>query len=157
MKYTIKLPNPIPFTKEGYEKVKSDIELYIQKRKVAVINLRTARDMGDLSENAAYKAARFELNNIDQQLRYLRFQLRFGIVTSEKRGDVVGFGSKVTLDNGKQKMTFYLVGGYESNPVEEKLSVTSPIGKAVLNKKVGDTVFVRAPAGDIKYMIVKVS
>ena len=87
MKPFFKMPNPIPFTKAGYEKVKQDIEYYSTKRKKAVINLKTAREMGDLSENAAYKAARFELGNIDRQLRNLNYLLRFGVVTEEIRSD----------------------------------------------------------------------
>lgn len=157
MKATIKMPNPIPFTKEGYETVKKDIETYGEKRKKAVINLRTAREMGDLSENAAYKAARFELGNIDRQLRHLKFLLRFGVVTQETKGNKVDFGRTVTLDNGKAHLTFSLVGGYESDPSEGKLSIRSPIGRAVLHKKVGDIVYVNAPMGQIKYTIVSIN
>lgn len=156
MKYAIKLPDPIPFTKEGYEKVKRDIEFYTEKRKTAVINLRTARDMGDLSENAAYKVARFELNDIDRQLRNLKFQLRFGVVTAENNKDIVDFGSEITLSDGKKEITFSLVGAYESDPGAGKLSIKSPIGRAVMHKKVGETIFVRAPMGDVKYTIVRV-
>ena len=156
MKPFFKMPNPIPFTKAGYEKVKQDIEYYSTKRKKAVINLKTAREMGDLSENAAYKAARFELGNIDRQLRNLNYLLRFGVVTEEIRSDIVSFGSRVTLDNGTKKLTFNLVGGNESNPEEHKLSIYSPIGKAIMNKRVGDTVYVTAPMGQIKYTVVTV-
>ena len=61
-----RLPDKIPYTKEGYQKIQSDIAMYTEKRKGAVIALRTAREMGDLSENGAYKAARFELSDIDR-------------------------------------------------------------------------------------------
>ncbi len=156
MKYTIKLPDPISFTKEGYEKVKRDIEVYTEKRKKAVINLRTARDMGDLSENAAYKVARFELSDVDRQLRNLKFQLRFGVVATEKKDGVVDFGSDVTISDGKKEMTFNLVGAYESDPGAGRLSIKSPIGRAVLGKKVGETVLVQTPMGRTQYKVIEI-
>lgn len=157
MKMTIKMPDPIQFTKEGYEQVKKDIETLTAKRKVAVINLRTARDMGDLSENAAYKVARLELSDVDRRLRQLKFQLRFGVVTESAKSNIATFGRKITLSDGKKEITFTLVGGYESDPGEGRLSIKSPIGRAVLDKKLGDTVVVRAPVGEIMYKIVKIS
>jgi transcription elongation factor GreA len=153
MKEVIKLPDPISFTKEGYEDVKKKIEDFKIKRKTAVINLRTARDMGDLSENAAYKAARFELSYIDRTIRYLRFQLRFGVVESETGGSTVRFGSRVTLESEGKQLSFMLVGSFESNPAKQKLSIKSPIGHAVLNKKVGEKIVVHTPSGDTSYTI----
>ena len=155
MKITRPLPKKIAFTPEGYQKLKDDFEKYTQKRPTAVNNLRTAREMGDLSENGAYKAARFELSDIDRQLRRLKYLIRFGVVVEKQTSDTVNFGSRVTLDDGKKKMTFQLVGGYESNPKQEKLSIYSPIGRAVLNRKVGDQITVTAPAGSKIYTIVK--
>ena len=155
IKQTIILPDPIPFTKEGYEQVKKDIETLTEKRKTAVINLRTARDMGDLSENAAYKVARQELSEVDRRLRLLKFQLRFGIIVDSVKSDVVSFGRNITLSDGKREITFTLVGGYESDG-GGRLSVKSPIGQAVEGKKVGETVVVRAPMGEIKYKIMKI-
>jgi transcription elongation factor GreA len=113
--------------------------------------------MGDLSENAAYKAARMELSAIDRQIRRLTYLLRYGVIVEKHGSAEVDFGSRVTLDNGKTKMTFDLVGGYESDPKQEKLSVFSPIGKAILHKHVGDAVTVHAPVGEINYTIVEIN
>lgn len=149
------MPTPyIQFTKEGYQKIEKDMLELQKERKEAVIHLRTAREMGDLSENGAYQAARFELSGIDRQLRRLKYLLRFGTVTQVTNKGYIDFGSLVTLDDGKNKLTFTLVGGYESNPSQKKLSVSSPIGKAIMGKRVGDIVTVNAPAGLITYTII---
>lgn len=147
----------IQFTQAGYEKIQQDFDDLQKKRKDAVVQLHTARQMGDLSENGAYKAARWELSGIDRQLRKLKYLLRFGKVTQTVNKGYIDFGSVVTLDDGKNKLTFTLVGGYESNPREKKLSMGSPIGKAVRGKRIGDKVTVYAPAGVTTYTIVHVS
>lgn len=156
MKPPVRLPKKIPFTKVGYQKLQADLEVYTAKRKTAVINLRTARDMGDLSENAAYKAARMELSAIDRQIRRVTYLLRFGVIVEKHGNTAVDFGSRVTLDNGNKKMSFELVGGYESDPKHEKISIHSPIGRAIVHKHVGDKVIVHAPAGEILYTIVEI-
>lgn len=148
-------PRKILFTEEGYKKIQSEFKRLTEKRKTAVVSLTTARDMGDLSENGAYKAARFQLSDIDRQLRWLKYQIRFGVITPTFHTGMVGFGNQVTLTNNTKTMTFMLVDGFESNPVEKKLSVHSPIGRAVVGKKIGDTVIVTAPAGQLEYKITK--
>lgn len=147
-------PKIIKFTREGYQKLEADWQTLTEKRKGTVVSLRTAREMGDLSENGAYKAARFELSDIDRRLRRLKFLLRFGQIAEVKNTGVVGFGSRVTLDDGQKQMTFTLVEGYESDPKQQKLSVFSPIGKAIVGKRAGDKVIVTAPAGQTTYTIV---
>ncbi len=143
----------ISFTKEGYQKMDTDFLELTEKRKTAVIALRTAREMGDLSENGAYKAARFELTSIDRELRRLAYLLQTGEIVESKNNGTVDFGSKITVTDGKTQMTFTLVSGYESDPGQMRLSVYSPMGKAVLGKKVGEKVIVYAPAGQIIYTI----
>ena len=151
----MRLPRKIQFTEEGYKKIQSEFERLTEKRKEAVVSLTTAREMGDLSENGAYKAARFQLSDIDRQLRFLKYQIRFGVVTLTFHTGVVGFGNQVTLTNGTKTMTFMLVDGFESNPALKKLSVHSPIGRAVVGKKIGDKVIVSAPAGQSGYILTK--
>ncbi len=144
----------IEFTKEGYEKLQKDLDGLIQKRKSTVVNLSRAREMGDLSENGAYKSAKFELGSIDRELRRLKYLLRSGVITKSSKKDSIDFGSEVTLSDGKKQITFMLVGGYESNPQEKKLSTISPIGKSILGKRKGDTVSVISPSGKTIYKIV---
>lgn len=146
-------PQKIQFTKEGYEKIQKDFSHLTEKRKEAVINLRTAREMGDLSENGAYKAARWELGGIDRQLRRLSYLLRMAKVYETNNNGFIDFGRKVTLFDGKSKLTFILVSSFESDPTQDKLSIESPIGKAIIGKRVGDMVRVTTPSGIITYTI----
>lgn len=150
------IPKKIQFTKEGFQKIQNDFQNLKDKRKEAVINLRTAREMGDLSENGAYKAARFELSSIDRQLRRLTFQMRFAQIVEPKSNGVIEFGSRVILDDGTKRLTFTLVNSYESNPLQQKLSVNSPIGKAIIGKRVGDVITVTSPSGNITYTIIQI-
>lgn len=149
-------PKKIQFTQAGYQKVKNDIDELTEKRVNAVINLRTAREMGDLSENGAYKAARFELSAIDRELRRLHYLLRFGEVVAIQHTGSIAFGSQVSVSDGEKILQFMLVDGYESDPQQKKLSLKSPIGKAVFGKKAGDRVMVMAPSGLKNYTIVSV-
>lgn len=132
----------------------ADFKNLTKKREGAVINLRTAREMGDLSENGAYKAARFELSSIDRELRRLTYLLRYGEVVETVNKNYIDFGSRVTLDDGKQQLAFTLVSSYESDPGKQKLSIYSPIGRGVMGKRKGDKVIVNAPAGQKTYTIV---
>lgn len=156
MKVNIPVPKKIPFTRQGLEKVKNDYQALSEKRKEILIRLQAAREMGDLSENGAYTSAKFELRSTDRELRRLKFLLRFGEVKEKRTGDLIDFGSKVVLDDGNGKMTFMLVSGYESNPGEEKLSVNSPLGQAIVGKKQGDKVVIKTLDGEINYTILTV-
>ncbi|PIP52957.1 hypothetical protein COX08_03595 [Candidatus Beckwithbacteria bacterium CG23_combo_of_CG06-09_8_20_14_all_34_8] len=146
----------IKFSKEGYEKLSINLIKLEQQREKAIESLQKAREQGDLSENGAYKAARYELGNVDRQLRLVKYQLRFGKVIEKTTNDKIDFGSTITIDNGNKKMIFTLVGGYESDPKQNKLSTYSPIGKAVIGKKVGETVLVQTPSGERKFTIISV-
>jgi transcription elongation factor GreA len=153
----MKPPQKIPFTQEGLDKIHQDILQHEQNRVEVLVRLQTAREMGDLSENGAYKAAKWELGGIDRELRRLRYLSRMGFVSESKGGQTIGFGSqvKVTL-NGRQNQ-FMLVNEFESNPNQGKISVDSPIGQALMGKKAGDSVTVSAPAGLITYKIDSVT
>ncbi|MEI6690584.1 MAG: GreA/GreB family elongation factor [bacterium] len=154
---TIKRPAAIPLTKVGFDKAKVDYDLLQTKREEVLIRLQAAREMGDLSENGAYTAAKFELGSIDREIRRLGYLIKYGVVTSSTSGNTIGFGNEVTLEKNGKQMSFVLVSGYESNPSERKLSEQSPFGKAVIGHKVGETIVVVAPAGEISWKIVKVS
>ncbi len=152
MKKTIK------FTTEGYEEMEKRNEKLLKERTEVIVRLQTAREMGDLSENGAYKAARFELGSIDRELRKLSYLLRSAdVIKKTSKSGIIEFGSKVKLKNNEKLLEFMLVEDKESNPSKQKLSIQSPIGKAILGKKAGDTVKVSAPAGTIIYTIEAIS
>jgi transcription elongation factor GreA len=156
-KVFIKREPPIPFTREGYEKVLQEKEELLRVRPEAVENLRKAREMGDLRENGYYKAARQRLSFVDAQLRRLERLVRYGkIVESSHRG-IVEIGSTVTITDGTTKYEYTVVGGYESNPSEKTISHISPLGRALMGKKQGDVALVYAPAKTLQYTIEYVS
>lgn len=157
MRVNIPVPNKIPYTKEGFEKVQKDYDLLLKKRKEILVRLQAAREMGDLSENGAYTSAKFELRSTDREIRQLKFLLKFGVITPSNKGGVIDFGSTVTLFDGKDELTFTMVSGYESDPTKQKLSVYSPLGKSIVGKHIGEKVTINTPDGLITYKIIKVS
>lgn len=146
-------------TEEGYSELKKEFEDLTKKRRVDVVKrVSSAREMGDLSENAEYQAARDELSFIDGRIEELEEILKkVTIITDQTtRGGDIQLGSLVTLNlKGKQE-DYMLVGEWEADPVEKKISHVSPLGKALLGKKIGDTIEVQAPAGKVVYTIIAV-
>ncbi len=157
-RYVPQRPANIPFTREGYAAMEQKMADLTEKRKGAIIALRTARDMGDLSENGAYKAARFELSGIDRELRKLVFQKRYGIIIEKKESSAgtADFGRRITLHAQGVELTITLVGSFESDPTSSRISIASPLGKALMGKRTGETVVVRAPAGQKIYTIKEI-
>lgn len=145
------------FTKQGFEKVKKEYEELIEKRKDAVSTLKRAREMGDLSENGLYKAAKFELGNIDRNIRRVKFFLSKGKIAQDSQRGIIGIGSKIIVNDGTREREFNIVGDYESDPTENKISSNSPLGKALMNKKEEDVFEIETPAGKKIYKIRKVS
>lgn len=148
---------PIQFTKAGYEKVKQEYAELLEKRKPTVDKVKTAREMGDLSENAAYHAARQNLSIMDGQLRHLKMQIVYGVVTESEDTNSVGLGSTVTVTRGNQEFVFTIVGDFEADPAKRNISINSPIGKTLLGKKVGDKVTVETPSGSVVYKVVGIA
>lgn len=153
-KLTRPLPPKIKFTKEGYEKLKIEHEDLLKQRPHAVSELKKAREMGDLSENGYYKASRQKLNFIDGQLRRTAHALKYADIIESSGQDIVEIGRTVTLSDGKIERVYEMVGDWEADPSSGKLSLLSPIGKAIANKKVGDEVAIQIPAGVKHYKII---
>ncbi|NTU47145.1 transcription elongation factor GreA [Candidatus Roizmanbacteria bacterium] len=147
----------ILFTEEGLDKVKKEHAELQLKRKDAVADLARAREMGDLSENSAYRAARWKLSSIDSRTRHLERLLKSATIVASRHSDEVEIGSTVLIHDGTTNKKFTIVGGYESDLAEGKISFFSPIGKALLHRKVGDTVCIRVPAGEITYSIIEIN
>ena len=143
------------FTKEGLEKVKKEYQEFLEKRKEAVETLRRAREMGDLSENGLYKAAKFELGNIDRTIRRLSHYINKGVIAAKPTGSV-GIGSKVTVIENKIEKYFFIVGDMEANPKENKISSNSPLGKSLLNGKKGESINLDAPSGRKTFKIIDI-
>lgn len=146
----------IPFTKEGYQAILAEFNKLQADRPATVIELRRASDLGDRSENAAYKVARQKLSRIDRRLAQLTQIQRYAIITEPKTTDTIEIGSQVTITNGTDTMQFVIVGGYESDIPAGRLSVMSPIGKALLGKKKHNSVQVQIPNGLVTYTVIDI-
>ena len=151
----------IVLTPEGYEKLKQEIEyLSTDKRREVADRIRVAREFGDIAENAEYDDAKNEQALLEHRIAMLEDRMRAARVISKRdvTTDVVSVGSKVRLRDVKLKKTFeyHIVGSAEADPTENKLSNESPVGKAILGKKIEDIVMVKVPAGELKYKVVKI-
>jgi transcription elongation factor GreA len=147
----------IPFTPQAYAQLKAEKALLLTERKEVIIRLQTAREMGDLSENGAYKYAKQELGDIGRKLRKLNYLLAEGVVVKPSTHTTVEFGCSVELTGPRGAQTYHIVSEYESNPAERKLAMTSPIGSAILGKTVGAEVSVTTPNGEVAYTITAIS
>lgn len=145
----------IPFTKEGFEKIKSEYDTVKASRPEAVETLRRARDLGDLSENGLYKAARAQLSSIDGRLSRLEILIKLAEV-QEASLDKIGVGNKVKLKNEDGVVEYQIVGEYEADPISKKISTASPIGRALVGKEKGAKVVINLPTKILTYEIVEV-
>lgn len=144
----------IPLTRSALNEKKAELVKLTKLRVEVVKRLATAREMGDLSENGAYSSAKFELGNVGRQLRAVKHILKHSYIPIPTAlPGVVAFGRTVSLKSQGKNLTFLLVSQYESDPSANKLSLESPIGRAIVGKKVGDVVTVKTPRGEIEYRI----
>jgi transcription elongation factor GreA len=152
----------IILTKEGYQKLKSEIEhLSVARRREVAERIKLAREFGDIAENAEYDAAKNEQAMLEARIAKLQERLASARVIEKREisTDVVSLGSKVRLRDvdAKQTVEYRIVGSAEANPAELKLSNESPVGKAIMGHKKGETVEVITPRGSkLKYKILEI-
>lgn len=151
------LNDKIQFTKEGFVEIQSELdELKGKKLTDAIERVARARDFGDLSENAEYHAAKEELSFIEGRVEELENIIAKAEVAGKGKKGSIDIGCKVTvLLNGKEH-TYEIVGEWEADPLKKKISHTSPLGQALVGKKMGDAVEFQAPAGKVIYKIKKI-
>jgi len=147
------IPKDIFFTQEGYKKLQDDETLLQEQRKEAIVHLQKAREMGDLSENGYYKAAKAKVSSIDHQLHRIRYLIRFGKITKNTATDSIQMSSTFIIFEGGQEKQLTLVGEHEANPSEGKISIKSPLGSALVGKKQHDTFLVQTPSGEKTYQV----
>lgn len=148
-------------TKEGFQKLQEELDhLRTVKRQEVADRLHEAMEGGELIENAEYEAAKNEQAFVEGRIQELEMLLATArvIEEEEKHPDgTVTVGSTVTIqEQGFEAETYTIVGAAEANPREGKISNESPIGKAILNREVGETVPVETPSGMYKVKILKV-
>jgi transcription elongation factor GreA len=148
-------------TKEGYQKLKDEIEyLSTDRRREVADRIKTAREFGDIAENAEYDDAKNEQAMLEARIAKLEERLAAARVIERRdiAKDVVSIGSTVRLRDvdAKQTVEYHIVGSAEANPAEHKLSNESPVGKAIMGHKKGEVVEVAAPRGALKFKILDI-
>lgn len=152
----------IPMTREGYDKLKSELDKLRGADMIEVTKrVAAARDMGDLSENAEYHAAREDQGILQARINELSDRLaRAAIVdTSALPKGTIAFGSRVKvldLDMDEEE-TLELVGPGQENPDKGRILTSSPIGQGLIGRKVGDTVEIQVPRGTIRFKVLEIS
>ena len=135
-------------TPEGHKKLQEEIEyLSTDKRREIADRIREAREFGDIAENAEYDSAKNEQAHLEARIALLEERIKSSRV-----------GTKVRLRDVKANKTveYHIVGSAEANPAENKLSNESPVGKAIMGRKKGETVEVAAPRGKLKFKIMDI-
>jgi transcription elongation factor GreA len=146
-------------TSKGLKELKAELKKLVDEKKPQLIErVATARAHGDLSENSEYAAAVQDLAFVDGRIEELEELIaKAQIIRNGKNSNhIIKLGSKVVLKVNGKSQTFELVGEWEANPLEQKISHTSPLGQALIGKKKGDKVEIDAPAGKVKYHIIKI-
>jgi transcription elongation factor GreA len=150
-------PQTIELTKEGMDELQQELqELTKVKLPEVIVRVAVAREHGDLSENAEYHSARDDQQLLEARIEEIENIIAKAVVVKQTRGHArVGIGSKVSITNKgtRSSRTITIVGEFEADPLMDKISGASPLGKAVMSKKKGDTVVVKAPAGETEYTI----
>ena len=144
-------------TPEGLRKLEEELEhLKVVKRKEVAERIKQAKDFGDLSENSEYEDAKNEQAFVEGRILTLDAMLRSVKVIDnhDARSDVVTIGSTVRVtDETGEDVTYTIVGSAEADPINDKISNESPVGRALLGKRKGQAVTVQAPAGTIRYTV----
>jgi len=151
---------PVYLTPEGKKKLEEELHhLTTVKRREVAEAIRSAKEEGDLSENSAYDEAKLQQGFLEGRVQQIEAQLRNAVIISQNgKSDTVQVGRKVTVldeDFGEEE-TYLIVGSAEADPLDGKISNESPIGQALLGRKVGEVVEANTPGGVVMFKIVKV-
>lgn len=145
-------------TQSGVDELKSELETLIAKRPQVADAIKSARELGDLSENAEYQSALAEKDRNENRISEIENILQNVEIIKKPRGDSkVQLGSLVKLKTGNKTKEFQIVGTVEADPLNGKISDESPIGQALLGKKEGEAVEIKTPDGLTSYKIADIS
>lgn len=152
----------VPMTPGGYKKLQTELEKLLKvDRPKNIKDIAEARAHGDLSENAEYHAAKEKQSFIEGRIQELKTKIALADVIDPSKisQDKVAFGAKVTVVDvsSDEEKTFMLVGPDEADAKNGKISVSSPVGRALLNKTVGDVVNIKVPARTLEYEILEIT
>ena len=150
------------YTKQGYQDLLDELKyLKLTRREEIKEQIAVARGFGDLSENAEYDEARNEQAKVEARIQELEALIENAEIIDETNMDVrsISLGSVVKLydEDFEEEITYNIVGSNQADPLENKISDQSPIGRALMGKKAGDTVTVTDPAGELHFKVLEVS
>ncbi len=147
-------------TAEGFLELEAELnKLKNETRNEIIEAIKEARALGDLSENADYDAARDEQAKVEARIKELEYMLENAQIIEKQGNHEVSVGTTVTIEYVEDEDTevYQIVGSLEADPFENKISNESPIGKAIMNKKVGDIISVESPTGSYNIKIVNIA
>lgn len=148
-------------TREGFDNLENELQqLKTVRRREVAKRIKQAREFGDISENSEYEDAKNEQAFVEGRIREIEQILRKARIAEEKvADDIVHIGKNVTLKDleKNEEITYFLVGSAEADPLNYRISNESPLGKAIIGKKVDDIVEIDAPIGIIKYQIISLA
>ena len=150
------------YTKQGYQELVDELKyLKLTRREEIKEQIAVARGFGDLSENAEYDEARNEQAKVEARIQELEALIENAEIIDETTMDVrsISLGSVVKLydEDFEEEITYSIVGSNQADPLEQKISDQSPIGRALMGKKAGDKVTVTAPAGELHFKVLEVA
>ena len=150
------------YTKQGYQDLVDELKyLKLPRREEIKEQIAVARGFGDLSENAEYDEARNEQAKVEARIQELEALIENAEIIDESNMDVraISLGSVVKLydEDFEEEITYSIVGSNQADPLEQKISDQSPIGRALMGKKAGDRVTVTAPAGELHFKVLEVA
>ena len=149
--------NSLLLTQEGLKKIKDELKDLIENKRPEVAKrIQSAREAGDISENSEYDAAKQEQSYVEGRIAELEEIVKNARISEIKTDDQVNVGCKVTVHMESAEDTFFIVGAPEADPLSKKISDESPLGSALLGKRVGEKVEFEAPVGKLIYTILKI-
>jgi transcription elongation factor GreA len=150
-------PEPVYLSPEGHERLQAELDGLVAQRPDVVKRIATAREHGDLKENAEYHAAREEQSFLEGRIRAIEAKLKVAVVVAPtERGAVVELGSRVRVEVDGDISTIQVVGAAEASVAEHRISSVSPVGAALMGRRVGDVVTIIAPGGEIRYAVLEI-
>ncbi len=151
------MPEREYLTKEKFDEFTAELaHLKGVRRKEVAESLEYSKSLGDLAENAEYHEARDMQATVEDRIAKLEELLKYASIVSNHNTSAVGIGSTVTVEKAGKKFVYSIVGSEESDVATNKISIRSPFGQAIMNKKKGDTFTFKAPAGEISYTITDI-
>lgn len=153
-----KVVEPVVLSPEGRDRLQAELDALVAQRPEVVRRIATAREHGDLKENAEYHAAREEQGFLEGRIKAIEAKLKAAVIVAPtERGATVELGSRVRVTEDGEEAVMQVVSSAEANSREGRISSASPVGAALMGRKVGDAVTIVTPGGQIRYEIVEIS